>query len=42
MGWEPKIKDSPPLRANAIAKPESDTDCIIADTKGMFNSIKGF
>ena len=41
MGCEPKIKESPPLRANSIASSEPDTDCMIAETKGMFNSIAG-
>ena len=40
--WEPKMKDNPPLRARAMANPESDTDCIIAETKGIFSSIADF
>jgi len=30
------MKDNPPFLARAIAILSSDTDCIIADTKGMF------
>lgn len=36
IGWEQNIKDNPPFRARAMAILSSDTDCIIADTNGMF------
>ena len=39
MGCEPKINESPPLRANSMASSGPETDCMIAETKGMFNSI---
>ena len=39
MGCEPKMKERPPLRASSMANSGPDTDCIIAETKGMFNSI---
>ena len=42
IGCEPKINDNPPFRASAIANPESETDCIIAETNGMFSSMADF
>ena len=42
IGCEPKMKDSPPLRASSMANLGPDTDCMIAETKGMFSSIAGF
>lgn len=39
MGCEPEINENPPLRANPIASSGPETDCMIAETKGMFNSI---
>lgn len=36
------MKESPPLRANSIASLGPETDCMIAETKGIFNSIADF
>ena len=41
MDCEPKMNERPPFFAKAMAMFESDTDCIIADTKGMFSDILG-
>jgi hypothetical protein len=35
------MNDRPPLRASAIANPSSETDCMIAETNGMFSEILG-
>ena len=35
------MKDTPPSFARAIAIRSSDTDCMIADTIGMFMEIAG-
>ena len=39
IGCEPKMKERPPLRANSMASSGPDTDCMIAETNGMFNSM---
>ena len=36
MGWEQKMKETPPSRARAMAMRSSDTDCMTAETRGMF------
>ena len=41
IGCEQKTKDNPPHFAKAIAKLSSETACIIAETKGTFNSNEG-
>ena len=42
IGCEPKMKERPPLRANSIASSGPETDCMIAETNGMFSSIRAF
>src|SRR5665648_1284362 len=41
IAWDPKIKDIPPSFASATASLSSETDCMIAETRGMFISIAG-
>ena len=36
------MKEIPPSRANAHAMRSPETDCMIADTIGIFNSIADF
>ena len=40
MGCEPKMKESPPLRASSMASVSLDTDCMIAETKGMLSRMR--
>jgi len=42
IDWDPKINERPPFLANAIARLWSETDCIIAETAGIFNCISDF
>ncbi len=39
IGWETKMKAIPPARARAMAMAWSDTDCMIAELKGMASWI---
>ena len=41
MLWDTKMKDTPPSRARAAASFSPDTDCITADTRGMFMDRAG-
>ena len=40
MGCDPKMKDSPPFRASAIAIVSLLTLCMIADTKGILRLMR--
>ena len=41
MLWDTKMKDTPPSRARAAASFSPETDCITADTRGMFMERAG-
>ena len=41
MLWDTKMKETPPSRARAAASFSPDTDCITAETRGMFMDRAG-
>ena len=36
MDWEPKMNERPPSLASAMASVSFDTDCMMAETIGIF------